>query len=281
MQVDWGLALGAVGVIVVPIAVGIGVTMANPTEGEFRFARGCFALAAILALAALGWLTYEHPLTLDKIIISGAVGAVVAVGLVVGLDWISRRHNQAFPKQSGGLYLECTIAPKPIKMPADGRIAVFNPWPIPLENGGGGFAESFLPAGSDFNLPGMAIDTYKCQITNYEDKTVFTVDFNFQLRFAEVKKQEGGALQSGATVLERPWLIRIGKIDPGTANSFVLYMHNNNSDRFVFVSFPNQGLAQRLGEEDQRPIRITTNMIYPIGLPPQQDSKPPEPKKDN
>jgi hypothetical protein len=39
MAIDWGLALGAVGIIGIPIAIGL--TMAATTSGEFRFVRGC------------------------------------------------------------------------------------------------------------------------------------------------------------------------------------------------------------------------------------------------
>jgi hypothetical protein len=104
VAVDWGLVLGAVGVVAIPTAIGIGVTMANPTSGEFQFARGCFIGAALLSFGSLAWLSFEHPLTTTKIIVAALVGAASAVALVVGLDWINRRENASSTLVAEGQY---------------------------------------------------------------------------------------------------------------------------------------------------------------------------------
>ena len=54
MAMDWGLVLGAAGVIGIPVAIGL--TMAATTKGEFWFVQGCFILAAILTFASFLWL---------------------------------------------------------------------------------------------------------------------------------------------------------------------------------------------------------------------------------
>jgi hypothetical protein len=59
MGFDIGLALGAVSVVAIPIGFGIGVVaMASPSRGEFRFAKACFIVAAIAAIASFAWLTH-------------------------------------------------------------------------------------------------------------------------------------------------------------------------------------------------------------------------------
>jgi hypothetical protein len=85
--------LAVLGVIGVPIAIGIGMTMANPSHGEFRFARGCFIVAAILSLLSVLWLTREVPLGIGRLSLTGLLGAAIAVSLAVSLDWVNKRQN--------------------------------------------------------------------------------------------------------------------------------------------------------------------------------------------
>jgi hypothetical protein len=98
MAIDWGLALGAAAFVAVPVAIGIGMTMANPTRGELRFARILFIIAAILAVTSFAWLTHEVPLATGKVISAGLIGAAISISLVLGIDWINRRERAAFPK---------------------------------------------------------------------------------------------------------------------------------------------------------------------------------------
>jgi len=88
---DWGLALGALGVIGIPVAIGL--TMAATSPGEFRFVRACFAAAAILTLGSFLWLTYEQPMGSAKLICAAIIGAIVSVGLVVALEWVKAKQE--------------------------------------------------------------------------------------------------------------------------------------------------------------------------------------------
>ena len=74
MAIDWGIALGVVGVIGIPGAIGIGVTTSARTPGEFRFARQCFVVTAILIIASWAWLTNGYSLGLIKINIDRRIG---------------------------------------------------------------------------------------------------------------------------------------------------------------------------------------------------------------
>jgi hypothetical protein len=90
---DWGLVLGAIGVIGIPAAVGL--TMAAATPGEFRFVWGCFIVAATLTLGSFIWLTYEQPLGLAKILVAGIIGAIVSIGLVIAFGWVRSKQDAA------------------------------------------------------------------------------------------------------------------------------------------------------------------------------------------
>lgn len=86
------------GVIGIPVAIGL--TMAATTPGEFRFVRGCFIVAATLTLGSFIWLTHEQQLGIGKLILVGAIGAIVTIGLVIALDWVKRKQLSAQPKDA-------------------------------------------------------------------------------------------------------------------------------------------------------------------------------------
>ena len=115
MAIDWGLVLGAVSATAVPIGFGIGmVAMANPSPGEFRFARFCFIVTAICAVGSFMWLSNEMPLNLTKIAAAGVVGAFVSIGLVTSLDWVNRKqYPEVTDASAGELFLECQLAALP------------------------------------------------------------------------------------------------------------------------------------------------------------------------
>jgi hypothetical protein len=116
---DWGLALGAIGVVSIPATIGL--TMAATTPGEFRFVRSCFIVAAALTIASFVWLTREYPLGWIKITSAGAFGAIVTISLVVALEWVTGKQAQVnkSPAQTNasqqpeivlGISLDCRIA---------------------------------------------------------------------------------------------------------------------------------------------------------------------------
>ena len=133
MAVDWGLVLGAVSAAAVPIGFGIGVVaMANPSHGEFRFARICFIVAAICTVGSFAWLSHEMPLSLTKIIAAGAVGAFVSIGLVASLDWVNRKQYPESKEDKRAAVLtapilfNCQFANLPTTVPASGHIATMD-----------------------------------------------------------------------------------------------------------------------------------------------------------
>jgi hypothetical protein len=101
MGIDIGLALGAVSAVAVPVGFGIGVVaMSKPSVGEFWFARICFIVAAIAAIASFAWLTDEMVLSVQKVVATATMGALVAVALVWSLDWVKRKETAAIPEKA-------------------------------------------------------------------------------------------------------------------------------------------------------------------------------------
>jgi hypothetical protein len=259
--------LGIIGALGVPIAIGIGVTMANPSHKEFNFARGCFILAAVLCLAITLWLTREYPLNLIRLVVTGAIGAAIAVALALGLDWIARRQHPTGPDQaavSPGLFIECSFVPLPMKMARGDSIFVLNLWPTPIENGGG-IGQMTLGESNEFKIPGIRY-LHKCIVTSYEAKTLTAVNLDLRLVFQEAVK-DGNTLRSGKTTLDRIWPVRIGKIDPGAPGAFVFYIFNVSKD-FAQLSLPATATATPIGEQSTRTVPISTSNTYPISFPP-------------
>src|SRR5207253_2619833 len=91
--------------------IGVGVAMASPTKGEFRFVKGCFySTAALFTSTVLGtfWFYREGPATL-RILIAALAGALILGGLVAALDWVRGKETDSamaqdnpIPPGSGG-----------------------------------------------------------------------------------------------------------------------------------------------------------------------------------
>src|ERR1700694_5959741 len=110
MAVDWGLVLAAISVVAIPVGFGIGVVaMANPTPGEFRFAKACFMVAAITAVGSVLWMTHEMQLNSTKIILTGTIGATVAIGLLLALNWVSEKQETSKKGPSRRLFAQCDL----------------------------------------------------------------------------------------------------------------------------------------------------------------------------
>jgi hypothetical protein len=101
---DWGVALGVIGVLGVAIApAGIGVPLAladAASPGDFRVARGCFYLsAALFALTTLTTLWfYQEGDTTMRVAVAAVCGALIFEGLTTALDWVRGKQNHSMEK---------------------------------------------------------------------------------------------------------------------------------------------------------------------------------------
>lgn len=98
---DWGIFLGVVGVVGLSLSMGVGVTMAaTTTPGEFKLARWCFFITALLMMAAGAMLYLVPGLSLwARSGLAAVVGAVSLGGLVYALDWVAKKEEGVSPNK--------------------------------------------------------------------------------------------------------------------------------------------------------------------------------------
>lgn len=90
------------------------------------------------------------------------------------------------------------------------------------------------------------------------------------LVFQESIKEQNNATRSGAITAQRPWLIYIPKIDPGTHNPFVFYIWNV-TDTWASVSFPDGAEAEYIGSSERFKFRLSSANTLPLTFPPKPD----------
>lgn len=94
-SMDWGILLGVVGVLAIPLALAtLGLTMVATTRGEFNFVRGCFVAAALVSAITvflLYWYYREGSLPM-RAIFAAIAGAVIFGGLATALNWVDRKE---------------------------------------------------------------------------------------------------------------------------------------------------------------------------------------------
>jgi hypothetical protein len=96
---DWGIILGVVGAIGVPLAlIAIGISLAvgaAPSRGEIIAARICF-IAAVLIMGAgvfLAVWNYPEGSRIMRIVMTALVGALLFGGLTASLDWLKSKQQ--------------------------------------------------------------------------------------------------------------------------------------------------------------------------------------------
>jgi hypothetical protein len=92
---DWGIFLGVIGVLAIPLALAtLGLTMVATTRGEFNFVRGCFVAAALVSTVTvflLYWYYREGSLPM-RVVVAAVAGAVIFGGLAAALNWVDRKQ---------------------------------------------------------------------------------------------------------------------------------------------------------------------------------------------
>jgi hypothetical protein len=149
-------------------------------------------------------------------------------------------------------------------LPSEGRVAILSLEPVPESMGGDGLAEVSGKPGAAFagkDSLGAPARIHQYQITGYAPRTMFNVSIALHLIFKEAirNKRNTNQIDSGKITLERDWIIKIAKIDPGPDHPFIFYAMNE-SGNFVSVSFPETATAQMAGNNA---VRGTVRIITP------------------
>lgn len=88
------------------------------------------------------------------------------------------------PTPQSSFFIDCVLASRPVKAPADGRVYSLNLLP---HGGGGIFAEQIDSPGDDvhFMSDDARIWLYRCQVTNYGTAPLISADIPIKIRFME------------------------------------------------------------------------------------------------
>lgn len=264
MSLDWGLILGVVGVLGIPVGAGIGIAVAAPfTKGEFRFVRSCFATAAILALLSFLLLTYEIPLGLGKIIGAGVVGAITLIGLVIAFDWTKQRFEAgksdvaSHEKRSaldGTIKFECLQ--EAFHLPADGKLLEL----IASDNDARtvGFQSHWLSEYAYKTNPNIIPTRFgwidKCRITNFGSAPIFNVRISVEAVFSEQIPVAEKTVEQRE--IDRKTIhFSVDQVDAGQGNSVDILIWNTT--RFlVALRFANDAQLQRLGSAEREDVKL-------------------------
>jgi hypothetical protein len=91
---DWGITLGLIGIVCIPLTVAL--TMSASSPGEFNFIRSCFILAAILMVGSALMLHRLDNMPLwARVSVAAVVGALASGALVFALDWVRNKEALA------------------------------------------------------------------------------------------------------------------------------------------------------------------------------------------
>jgi hypothetical protein len=220
--------------------IGIALPMLFPDKKWIGWV--CLSIGALCLIA---WLAFElkhafgsYGLSLSFALAGGGlIGAVTA-----GIIWASVSNStQLQPTVSVALFLECSRISLPVTLKDDISIHSIDanapvgdfrvnsvstgkaPWPYSTEEGQ--FA-------------------YKCELSNPQDRTVFSVSGIFRLSVLEKRRYAGGATSSGGVVESREQPFSIGKIDPHGVFTFYVW---TSGDDFVQFSPPADVSLELLG----------------------------------
>jgi hypothetical protein len=261
---DWGIILGIVGVLGIPLALAIlGLTMVATTLGEFRFVRACFVTAALISTATvllLQWNYQEGSLAMRAVIVAVTAASIFG-GLSVALDWVNKKQTPEIAETSAGeLLLECQLAPLPdVGLPNQTILFKVDPFRF-SDLGTIGYGTVPSEPGKPFKwLEGWgnrAQSSARCRVTNYGKTTLFNLEIPFKITFVRIER--GG--NPGSTVGDKiinteDGVVPITKLEPGNEAAYIFYIHNQGRD-IVQPQFADSATCLPLGGSARTSVKV-------------------------
>jgi hypothetical protein len=206
-----------------------------------------FWLIAGLALGALGdfeWRNYAPPPTASEF-----------------AEEVGKKLQK--PKIEPSISVECRSEPMPKEPSRDGY-----GYAVVFQNSTWMGLYSFRdPGGLHWIVNGKPQTAFACDVTNYGDEPLFEVGIDMDIVFEEAVERDDGSFQNGKTLSSTNGPIHIRKIDPQTGNAFRFYMFSY-CQCFVFISLPNDAVAQMRGDTERHEITLINSSPSPMILYP-------------
>jgi hypothetical protein len=220
-------------------------------------------LAAIFAVLAIWLILPERFKKRD-----GKVGILgpwflIFGGPLLGALWLYMQQVQSpvqaittspQPDIAFSLYLNCRTATIPTASLPNAVLTILE---ITTASGDGMISEHTTPAGHHkLPWPPNTI-VFRCELTNYGEKTVFDVELPLRLTVREAVRdiKEPGRISEGVTKPSKDYIFKVAKIDSGADRSIVFYV-SNRSPNFVLV-IPNEtATLQQLGAIGRKTVPV-------------------------
>ena len=223
-------------------------------------------LAAIFAVLAIWLILPERFKKRDGKV--GVLGPWVLIfgGPLLGALWLYMQQVNQSPVQATAspqpdiafsLYLNCRTATIPTASLPNTVLRILE---ITTSFGDGMIAEHTIPAGHQKLLwPHDYLNAivFRCELTNYGEKTVFDVELLLHLTVREVVRdtKEPRRISEGVTKPSKDYIFKIAKIDSGADRSTVFYIFNK-SPNFARV-IPNEtATLQQLGTVSRKTVPV-------------------------
>jgi hypothetical protein len=174
---------------------------------------------------------------------------------------LAETHDQATadlpPDIAFSLYLNCRTATIPTASLPNNVLTILE---ITTAFGDGMIGEHTIPAGRQkLQWPPDYLNAivFRCELTNYGEKTVFDVELPLRLTVREAVRdtKEPGRISEGVTKPSNDYIFKVAKIDSGTHRSTIFYV-SNRSPNFALV-IPNEtATLQQLGTVGRKTVPV-------------------------
>jgi hypothetical protein len=251
------------------ILASVGYAVITVTPADFKLARALFLIAGALVFTdGIMWGVLTDSPLWTRILIVGLIGAVSAVATNEAIRWINNREKIAEPPPAQttagpqqdvdfSLYFNCRTAIIPTDSLSNNVLTILE---ITTAFGDAMIAEHTIPAGRQYiQWPPDYFNAivFRCELTNYGEKTVFDVELPLRLSVREVVRdtKEPGRISEGITTPSRDYIFKVAKIDSGSDRSTVFYVANR-SPNFALV-IPNEtATLQQLGTASRKTVPV-------------------------
>jgi hypothetical protein len=200
-----------------------------------------------------------------------AAGMIVFGVGVAGFFWPDRGGKEDEGKQevaAGELLLECQSAPLPeVGLPNQTMLFKISPFRF-TELGSIGYGTTPSEPGKPIPWPSdwknKAESSARCRLTSYSKTPLFNVEIPFKITFVLIERGENpGSTVANKTINVADGVVPITKLEPGSENAFVFYIHNQGRD-IIHAQFADAATCLPLGDAERVSIKVIqpNSVIY-------------------